>query len=340
MREKNTTISIEYARWKFIKHSTENYKNNIPADLQYEVSNILERWLLSGISYFMKKNKVIDASGFHSFNQKAISELMEKNVPIEFIGDLNNIENSKRNTFVDIIRQINQFVTKPVKIVKGKCIIGETYIEYKDFKVCISQEKSKLFKRYNSRDVVKCALRYGILMSRGQQWSIPQKQYDYLYNNYSVRYEGFASPFNSKLIGKRDAKFCSLFKDTDKVFGSMGSFFDVELNKNQAWAINPPFIESIMINTSKKILKMLKSRYDVFVFYILPAWNDSSSIQMIKRSKYLKHIKVLRKNTYFYESEILRKKIKAKFNSVLFILSNRKFNGDLNKLTENMMMIY
>ena len=65
----------------------------------------------------------------------------------------------------------------------------------------------------------------------GQHWSIPHKVYKYLNNTYNINYVGFASPLNiCKIEG---IKFCSIFKDTDEVFGSLGSFFNIDINYNQ-----------------------------------------------------------------------------------------------------------
>ncbi len=60
---------------------------------------------------------------------------------------------------------------------------------------------------------------------------------EYLYSQFGVRHECFASPLNRNFDVPR---FSSLFPDTDRFFGSTGSFFQLPLDSG-SYEVNPPF---------------------------------------------------------------------------------------------------
>ena len=65
----------------------------------------------------------------------------------------------------------------------------------------------------------------------------------------SVSCEGFANPFNTGA-----ARFGSLFVDTDRHFGSLGSFWDVELAPSrEAFEVNPPFESNVVRRMAAKL---------------------------------------------------------------------------------------
>ena len=70
--------------------------------------------------------------------------------------------------------------------------------------------------------VARCALRYASIYAKTRHIGPPQGVYDDFYA-WGVRNEGFASPFNARLLGSESGKFFSAFKDTDGVFGSQGA---------------------------------------------------------------------------------------------------------------------
>jgi len=60
---------------------------------------------------------------------------------------------------------------------------------------------SKLIKLNDSANDMYCLqLRYGCLLSAGQQWSIPQNIFDSILEEFDITIEAFASPFNSKIL--------------------------------------------------------------------------------------------------------------------------------------------
>lgn len=125
----------------------------------------------------------------------------------------------------------------------------------------------------------------------GQHCSIPQKVYDYLYNEFKIRGEGFSSPFNSKLLTKNNTVFCTLFRDTDKYINSLGPFSYKQIIKHsdKNWSINPPYMDDLMTIVCKNIIKALDiiKREDIIITVLIPFWNDSYIYQKLSNSKYL-----------------------------------------------------
>jgi hypothetical protein len=96
------------------------------------------------------------------------------------------------------------------------------------------------------RTVAACNLRYATIYAKTRHIGPPQVVYDDFYD-WGVRHEGFASPFNARLLGKKDAWFYSAFVDTDRVFGSRGSFFDsADPSVGGAWCVDPPFLDATL----------------------------------------------------------------------------------------------
>lgn len=323
------SISQEYSQWLVVNKNIEIIKKYCRTRrdsrrCEYEISNIIERWI---ISTFNKMGTITKSNAV--INTKAIDEFVEKKI-------------FYRDQATKIL--INNFI-KPLEDIKINSIEGKTKIEkdqisftptnkkYKKFFIKVSPKQIEKLKQYPNLKIIRMALRYGTMIGGGQQWSIPQAQYDYFYNEHNARNEGFASPLNSKLMGKKDANFCSLFKDVDEPFGSIGSFFDTPLRG--VWVINPPFIESLMIATVNHMLNNLEmanqGNYELTIFYIMPSWFDSEAYTKVHESKYTRDEETLLPGQYFYEGA---KNITAKFKSSAFVLSSRdfKFKNVWNKM--------
>jgi len=90
--------------------------------------------------------------------------------------------------------------------------------------------------------VLRAALRYAALFSETRHIGPPQSVYDDFYA-WGVRNEGFASPFNARLLGKPGTRFFSACADVDAPFGSAGSFFGhADPAMPGAWCLDPPFL--------------------------------------------------------------------------------------------------
>ena len=155
----------------------------------------------------------------------------------------------------------------------------ELYYKVGDFKLVKNQYTKKAFDHvalHNDENtalisILTAALRYASIFSETRHIGPPERVYQLFYN-WGVRHEGFASPFNARLLGKEDARFYSLFYDTDAIFGSGGSFFDLEeLPDNGHWCLDPPFIEETMEQVDSIIADLQSQRADFSIIYIIPS---------------------------------------------------------------------
>jgi hypothetical protein len=154
-------------------------------------------------------------------------------------------------------------------------------------------------------------LRYAIFDTSNQQWSIGIKLYEHISNIFDISFEMFASPLNFNMN-----MFCSIFLDTDKIFGSVGSFYNLSLEKllNQnikGVFFNPPYLPILMNYTTKICInlleKMERESMDFTIISFLPNWADADYIQSFLQSKYLVANKIIPKGDY-----ILHEKDKGK----------------------------
>jgi hypothetical protein len=114
------------------------------------------------------------------------------------------------------------------------------------------------------------SLRYASIFAETRHIGPPQSVYNDFYD-WGVRNEGFASPFNARLLDKKNAKFYSLFPDTDKPFGSGGSFFHLSEPVNEGhWSLDPPFLPEIMRRVDSRIKEWRQRFPQIAILYIIP----------------------------------------------------------------------
>lgn len=121
------------------------------------------------------------------------------------------------------------------------------------------------------RHTLACALRYAAIYARTRHIGPPQAVYDAFYA-WGVRNEGFASPFNARLLGKDDAGFYSAFPSTDAALGSRGSFFSADPTRHEgAWSVDPPFLPELMSRVDAIIRRWRALPRPPTVLLIIPA---------------------------------------------------------------------
>src|SRR3989304_3979822 len=277
------------------KYITDGVKNDRE---KYEILNALEWALLLKYNYKDDRYK------------KELKRLLTEKKLKENVDEY--VEKLFEQKVEPIKKEPKYYITKTGDIIMGK------------FRRKISQNRLELLRRFGSdTDIVKCALRYASILARSQQWNIPEKVYKIWVEKYKLEIEGFASPFNSQIIKFGKHKFGSLFKNLDKVFGSIGNIFEQNL-VGKVSTLNPPFVIDIMDSAvNKAIEKMEQAKIDnmpTIIFMVVPNWEDAEYYKKLDKIKEKTKI-LLTKYTYYYEnSNDDDKKVIATFNSSIFIL--------------------
>lgn len=286
----------------------------------YEAKNALERWTLSVFNLSDSKNNDPWNTPGHILYEleptsKFISELKAKRISLQVATDL-----VRRIIHAKV--KFPEAIPLPLRLQSGQLAVGMHYISrYPGSRI------DSLLERASMVNVACCAMRYDALLAGSQQWSIPARTYKKLYDKYNIDLEGFASPFNSQLLDlvPSDAKefFCSIFPE-DAVFGSAGSFFDVDLSGRRC-VINPPFVESLIELVAQKIRKTLTAETKPcgVILCVVPSWKDAKfyhALTALSAECGGKIIELSASDNYFYEdtSDIPKKQIPAKFSSTWF----------------------
>lgn len=140
--------------------------------------------------------------------------------------------------------------------------------------------------------VLYAALQYAALYAETRHIGPPQCVYDD-FHRWGVRNEGFASPFNARLLGKVNSGFFSAFPQTDGSFGSRGSFFHSHWSNHEgAWCVDPPFLQETLSRVDA-IVGQWRTEGSPPILFIGP-----SSYEM--QTPFDEEIKLL-KGTHYYE---------------------------------------
>ena len=121
-----------------------------------------------------------------------------------------------------------------------------------------------------------CLSRYEALRGAGYQCAVPGIAFDAASRcGLGTTIECFASPLNC-----RYRKYCSAFPDTERQFGSIGSFFDDNsFDPNEgSFQANPPFVPETMHAMGDKIQRLLDDphRGPLSFLVVVPAWGAGS----------------------------------------------------------------
>ena len=160
-----------------------------------------------------------------------------------------------------------------------------------------------------------CALGFG-----GQQWALNSKILKILQKN-KIDIEAFASPFNNTFD-----KYCSVF-ESDKVFNSLGNFFNLNLleNSNANIYANPPFVPFVLDKTVEKIKDCNSA------VIITPTWEDAEWYKkLIEYGFHNYKVDSVLYETFDYESKTYKSFI-PKFKTTVWT-----HNFDINIILENL----
>lgn len=327
-----------------------NIYNKFNKKIHREYTNFFTKKLIYELIYKKNKNNIKlerkDKSYFESllFNRikytnnppyngyKCIDELEKKTFindaknTINYIDDIVNIINDRCNYLEDnynykIKKYSSYFILNKLKF-KRDARINFLY-EY---------ARNKLFKYNKNKNIAKkliilLLLRYTGINIGGHHCSIPSNVYNYMYDELNIKGEGFSSPLNSKLIEKTDTIICSVFKDIDLYFKSIGPFTENTMLKynNINWILNPPFLSSTIRMCIKSIINTLE-KTESYMLIIL--------IFSTSRIKYYENVKNKYLYGYINEKNIVinNKKINRK-NNIQYFICDKNFSSNFDDIT-------
>lgn len=203
-------------------------------------------------------------------------------------------------------------------------------------------------------------VRYKCIMDRGQQWNIPYNWYKHLYDTFELNLEGFGSPLNSQMLmikGENpqnlelfsDLAFCSLFRDTDELFGSHGNVFKLDIVKHVksrgldhlTAAVNPPYVESLMADTCDTIIswieQLTKIKFPALIFTGFPAWTDAEFYKKFDKNPWIREKRLLKQGEFYYQNASASGgigRIYTKSGYAAYILDNYAEVGYIAKNTD------
>lgn len=299
-----------YETWLCLENIHRKLFDKVPSGKPaIELTNILERFYISSFdSQFNIRNCQVQLS-------KLQSEIDEKP---KIFRKVPGFSIFCRNVIEVHLDKLNASIDAGLYIDNEECFVGTVNVKYKKFLTFVHLEKKKRLLRNNENyeELTQLLIQHHCINLGHQNWMIPLGAYKKLQSRYSVDIEGFATPIHSQLA-KLGREYCSIF-DIDKKFGSLGSFFDLKQKDDMRIVVNPPFIESIIDKTEKKIVEFISGKKCLFIV-LLPTWTDMKSIQNLislatKRQN-------LEKGKYHLENT-KGQRFTAYFNAILLFIAN------------------
>lgn len=252
------------------------------------------------------------------FNNKLAGELVEKR--------LVRSSTAAGELVARVLAVANSRLGQLPRPTGARLLLDETSLRYgSHFRAPLSPRLRLLIALGGEEATARVAMRYAAVGSAGQQWGLPQAHVDRLYREFGVRNEAFASPLNARLLGKRGARYCSLFPDTDSAFGSCGDFFAPGLPACDGnWVVNPPFIEELMARAARHVesalIEKLAAGAGQTFFFIIPAWADSEVYSLLHLSPFLAAELLCEPGRYYFE-EPDGARVDTRAASIYFALS-------------------
>ena len=284
--------------------------------------------------------------------EKMITEYNEKKIKISS-NIILNIEKEFINAekeFIKVNNMFNEMINNTIINIKKQVECSMTLdsskstfiIKYRDYiKIIDTNRYYKLMKNYDKPfpyNIIHMILRYSIFDTSSQQWSIGIDLYETISDLFDISFETFASPLNFNMY-----RFCSIFKDTDSIFGSVGSFYNLNcenliLQNIKGVFFNPPYLPILMKKCSANCLTLLdemnKNKFDFTIFSFLPNWNDADYIQSLIKSKYMVDYKIVNKGNYILQEKDRGKLITGTFDLLVIVLNSNKNKWDDKKKIE------
>jgi len=301
MNTANKNIINEYLIYNYISSKLKfMVEIDVPNRVRHKLFDILQH-LLELRTFFRYDAK---NPPYHGYNKIQEEELKTINKFFDewHLYNTNKELNTKKQYGYNVYKIKDIFLTTInnfydnyktyYKRIKDKSIsISETNIQFVDIEIDLDDRINMLIKKSGLETTLYMLLRYINYGITGMHCALPYVVYKYIYDEFNVRAEGFSSPLNSKLIFMKDSVICTLFKDTDKSFGSLGPFTyeNMITNQDKNWMINPPYMEYIIKLSYDIILEVFKNttNENLLVFYLIPKWTDNETYKKASANKEL-----------------------------------------------------
>jgi hypothetical protein len=286
---------------------------------EYEAGAIMERWIINVAQDTVVDDLPAQLLAHEYARDKFVSELHE----------VLKMEASSAAKALAVVDEVRRQVQRDLDVlVAERATVQLRWDSHRGLNVSLGRDREwhvqiKVNKRVQaivtraSKDVSpseglarasRVLLRYKAhLHTSAQHWGPIQPIFDHLVKHFNVRHEGFASPLNSRaILAQADCTFCTLYKDTDHVVGSLGSFFAQNLLMDEwNWTVHPPFTETLLTKTAAKVLSSLQQAHDQGRQLILGVgwcdWTDMQCFQDLVASGFKRMHQSLPKNGYHFE---------------------------------------
>jgi len=248
-----------------------------------ESRNAAERWLLTAAN----SGPLQETWPLHSAALRGDTALLQRELEAAGVPDAAAAVERMRSTITKHMAEPPRACEARVKVSATEVVV-ECKRDSHDVRYSLYPgQGAVLLERGKPAEVARAALRYLAALEGGQQLGLPRAYFEGLYD-LGVRNEAFASPFNSRLLLlAADTRFCSLFPDTDAVFGSLGSFLTLKEFAPGGWYINPPYVESLMDVAVAKANELLAEGSGAPVVMLLPRWDDAAAVRAVRGSPWL-----------------------------------------------------
>ena len=194
--------------------------------------------------------------------------------------------------------------------------------DLKGHRIILVKNETDLAKRISYKNiplnlVKECSEKYRKLNPDGVSFmTVTNEMFNDLDHKHKFTLECFASPFDNRLV-----KFCSLYPEQDKLYGSIGDFFKVDISSfnEEVLFINPPLVELVIRKTMIRIIELLESKHKIDLIVILPFWEDMMT--NFANSSFVTEKEILNKGEY---SMILSHKsfVITSYDSVILHMKN------------------
>lgn len=306
---------------------------------------------------YAKKNLIRDITQLESSNEN-IAQIVTNQIYLDAENTIKVIHNSKQYLSPCVherIYTLSELLPKQITTNSGIYLIKNTYTidlqlnnTYKVFRLnhvfyskLLSQWENTLsHDNRNDRsssmtdtdgnviqigsfysDLYALLARYEALEGFGWQAAIPPSAFTQISRIFNVTCEGFASPFNSHI-----QSYCSLFSDTDSVFGSIGNFFQFS-PKMGSFQCNPPFVQQVIEKMLDHICQLIRhSNGPMSFIVIVPAWIDDPFYTSLIECEYTLSNIIIDAKEHFYcdGAQYNRRETYrgAAFDTAVFIIQN------------------